>query len=144
MRVKFLLPLLFLSSLAWAETRTYLVKRTEHFPQDRYLYEISPQEFKKFVDTGKKTMVDANGQPFRLTAYTINYSGKYAMWSVSFKDEDEKWHIDSMEKQGYIILLSSMDVVTVNYGPKGDVIEVRQSILSETPTDYYYVGTSTP
>ena len=145
MRVKLLplLPLLLLTSMAYAETCTYLVYRKDNFPQDRYLYMVSPQEYKLFADTGKKSIDDAGGQPFRLTSYEINYSGAYALWTVTYADNDEKWHIDSMEKQGYIVLLSSIDVVSVDYGPHGKVQEAISSYLMSLPTDYYQVSTNT-
>jgi hypothetical protein len=145
MLAKFLFILIFLSPVAWCETRTYLVKRAEDFPQDRYLLVISPQEYKNFTDTGKKSIKDAGGQPYRVTSYEINYSGKYALWTVSFANDDERWHIDSMEKQGYIVLLSSMDIVD-RFDPRrgGIVQEAEYQTLAALPTDYYQVAVSTP
>jgi hypothetical protein len=133
------------AGLIYAESRIYLVKRAEHFPQDRYLQTISPQEYKRFVDTGKKDIDEAGGQPFRVTTYEINYDGKYALWNISFKDEDERWHLDSMERQGYIVALSTMEVVEA-YDPRrgGNVKEAVFTPLGEMPTDYYAVEVSTP
>lgn len=143
--IKALLLVFLLPVCAAAETRVYLVKRAENFPQDRYLIRLSPQEYKTFVSTGKKSMVEAGGQPFRLTSYDISYDGKYALWTVSFKDEDEKWHLDSMESKGYIVLLSSMDVSEV-YDPRqgGNRTEFVSAELATLPTDYYAVAVSTP
>ncbi len=129
---------LFLATGAYAETRTYLVKRAEHFPQDRYLITVSPQEFKTFIDTGKKNIDEAKGQPFRTTSYTLNFDGKYALWNVSFKDEDEKNHLDSMEKKGYIVLLSTSEAVTT-YDPRigGNTTEFVQMVSTTIPNDFY-------
>ena len=140
-----LLTLVGLVAYLQGETRTYLVKRAEHFPQDRYLYMVSPQEYKFFVDTGKKSITEAGGQPFRMTSYEINYDGKYALWNVSFKDEDERWHIGSMERQGYIVMLSSSDVITT-YDPRlgGNRTELEFKELAYLPTDFYKVEVSTP
>ena len=138
--------LLLLSASAFAETRTYLVYREDNFPQNRYLLTISPKEFKTFSDTGKKTITEAGGQPFRMTSYNLNYNGKYALWTISFKDDDEKWHMDSMEKKGYMVLLSSGEVVST-YNPQkgGNVIEyIGSGELAKMPTDFYKVNTSTP
>jgi len=140
-----LLSLVGLVVLLQGETRTYLVKRAEHFPQDRFVEKWSPLEYRLFVNTGKKTIEEAGGQPFRITSYAINYDGKYALMSVTAKDEDEKWHYDSMESKGYIVLLSTMDTVS-NYDPQlgGYRTEAVSSRLSELPTDYYQVEVSTP
>lgn len=144
MLAKLFLALCF-SVSAYAETRTYLVYRKDNFPQDRYLYTASPQEFKTFIDTGKKTITEAGGQPFRITSYEISWDGKYALWNVSHKDDTEKWHIDSMEQQGYIVLLSSMDIISENMGNRGIVTSgVYSGELSKIPTDFYRVAMSTP
>jgi len=128
---------------AYAETRTYLVKCADNFPQDRYLITISPEEYKRFIDTGKKTISEADGQPFRITSYVLNYNGKYALWTVSFKDADERWRMDSMESKGYITLLSRMDVVSAYDARKGgSVTEVTQDNFAPLPTDYYAVEAS--
>jgi len=135
--------ILSLAVSAFAETRTYLVKRADNFPQDRYLITVIPEEYKRFIDTGKKTISEADGQPFRITSYVFNYNGKYALWTVSFRDEDERWHLDSMERQGYIILLSRMDITPVYDARKGgNVTEVTQDNLAPLPTDYYAVAVS--
>ena len=135
---------LFFSAGLCAETRTYLVYRLDNFPQDRYLYVISPQEYKRFVDTGKQNITEASGQPFQITSYEISPTGKYATWTVTAKDADELWHIDSMEKQGYIVKISTFDVVSVYDRNKGGYISEPLFIpLSELPTDFYQVGVST-
>lgn len=137
--------LMFFVAAVSAETRTYLVYRAAHFPQDRYLYSISPQEFKSFIDTGKKNIDEASGQPFRMTAYELNYNGKYALWTVSFKNEDEKWRLDSMEQKNYVVLLSSREVVSVYDSQRGGTVQVLESVeLAQLPTDYYEITDSTP
>lgn len=140
--IRYILPLLLLASVAVAETRTYLVYRRDNFPQDRYALSFSPQEYKLFIDTGKKTIDEAKGQPFRMTSYDINYDGKYAVWKVSFKDEDELKHIDSMQNKGYIKLLSTTEIVPVWGHQRGWQDEVKFQSLAELPTDYYEIGIS--
>ncbi len=137
--------LMFISVSAFAETRTYLVYRQNNFPQDRYLYTISPQEFKAFMATGKTTITEADGQPFRMTSYKISSGGKYALWTVSFKDDSEKRSLDSMERQKYIVLLSSSEVVSEFLPQKGgyETAAIYNGELAELPTDYYMVGVST-
>lgn len=144
MLAKTLALLLVTAGLAVAETHTYLVKRSKHFPQDRYLYILSPQEYKYFSATGIKDINAAGGQPFRITSYEISPSGKYALWSVTASDEDERWHIESMKNKGYTILISSMGVVT-RYDARrgGNISEVEFQQLAELPTDYYSVEVST-
>ena len=139
----FVVAVLLASALA-AETRTYLVYRKDNFPQDRYLLTASPLEFKYFIETGKKDMGEAGGQPFRITSYEISYDGKYALWTVSYLDEDEHWRIDSMENKKYIVLLSSSEVVSV-YEPRVGKyrLEVNNNHLAELPTDFYQVSIST-
>lgn len=137
--------LLFFGSLLYAETHIYLVKRSEHFQQDRFLYTLNPQEYRFFVDTGKKTIGEAGGQPFRVTSYQISPSGKYALLSVTLKDEDEKWRYNSMVNQNYIVPLSTMDVVGVYDSRIGGYrTEVVFQELADLPTDYYQVTVSTP
>jgi len=127
-----------------AETRTYLVKRHENFPQDRYLLTYSPLEYKRFINTGKKDIAAAHGQPFRITSYELNYNGKYALWNVSYKDTPEMDSLNSMEAQKYIVLLSTLEVINT-YDPRigGSRTEARYTVLSELPTDYYVVEVST-
>ncbi|MGD9642761.1 MAG: hypothetical protein AB7V08_08485 [Elusimicrobiales bacterium] len=140
-----LLFLVGLVSFLQGETRTYLVKRAEHFPQDRFVENWSPLEYRLFVNTGKKTIGEAGGQPFHITSYQINYDGKYALLSVTTKDEDERWHYASMESKGYIVLLSTMDVVGVYDSRIGGYrTEVVFQELADLPTDYYQVTVSTP
>lgn len=138
------LLLLFPQILCAVETRTYLVYRRDNFPQDRYLSSYSPLEYQRFIDLGKKTIADAGGQPYRITSYEINFDGKYALWTITYQTEDEKWHIDSMEKQGYIMLLSSCEVVQ-QWNPQINYVEtvLNTSTLSQLPTDYYQVVEST-
>ena len=143
MLVKTFLALL-LSISAYAETRTYLVYRKDNFPQDRYLLTASPQEFKTFIGTGEKNIDEAGGQPFRITSYEISTNGNYSLWTVTFKDTTEKRSIDSMERQGYITLLSSMDVVTENIGNRGTVTSaIYNKTLAIMPTDFYKIEIST-
>jgi hypothetical protein len=129
---------------AFAETRTYLLYRARCFPQDRYLETISPTEYKYFIDTGKKNINAAGGQPFRLTTYELNYSSKYATWGVTYNDKDELKHMDKMVKINCAVLLSTMDVVSV-YDPRigGSELQLEVSgALANYPTDYYYVDPS--
>jgi len=139
----FILPILLLVGYASAETRTYLVYRAGNFPQDRYLLTASPQEYKYFIDTGKKDISDAGGQPFRTTRYEINYSGVYALWTVDGNPDDLP-HIKTMEDKGYIVLLSSEEVVDVEDVTKGGSHkEMQETVLLTVPTDYYQVTVST-
>lgn len=143
MAAKFLCLLLFLVGIAAAEQRTYLVKRAEHFPQDRFLYTISPSEYKYFVDTGRKTIEAAEGQPFRLTSYTISPNGRYALLSVDYADSDERSRFDNMADRGLIVLISTMDVVTT-FDPRigGTKTEPVFTQLASLPTDFYEVSVS--
>jgi hypothetical protein len=138
MLAKIALLLLVMSTFVYAETRTYLVKRAEHFPQDRYLLTLSPQEYKLFVATGRQDIKEAEGQPFKMTSYTINYSGKYALWTVTSKDADEDWHMESMKQKKYIDLISVSDVVeTDDKRTGGKHTDFTYSTLMDMPTDYY-------
>lgn len=98
----------------------------------------SPQEYRYFIDCGKKTIVDAGGQPFRVTSYTINYSGKYALWTVTGV-LDEIPHLKTMVDKGYIILLDAGAVVMdldgrTTYHPEH---------YADLPSDFYEVAVST-
>ena len=139
-----LLPILLFVASASATTDTYLVYRANFFPQDRYLTTLSPMEYKYFVDTGKKNITNdgVDGQPFRLTSYEVNYDGKYAIWTVT-GNEEEKSHIATMLRKGFIVLLSSTNVVETEQGPRGKVKEaVYSGQLAELPSDYYEVAIS--
>lgn len=136
--LKISLLLLLITAFASATTNTYLVYRKDNFPQDRYLNMISPQEYKTFIATGPQDIKSAKGQPSAITSYVISFDGKYALWTISTDNADELWHIDSMVKQGYIVLMSSFSVgVVVN--PKGgkDVGVISSGDLMPMPTDFY-------
>jgi len=141
--IKALAFLLLAGSLAAAETRTYLVKRAEHFPDDKYILVPSPQEYKKFIDTGKAKWADADGQPFRLTSYDINYNGKYAIWRVTYVNDVEKSRMDDYDNKKWIVLLSSMNVV-MEATTRGQQPRFASIELAPYPTDYYQVFPSTP
>lgn len=132
-----------LAIVASADTRTYLVYRADNFPQDRYLTSISPLEYKRFMDTGKKDLDKANGQPFRLTRYEINYSGKYAIWGVSYDGSDELRSMESMERQGYIALISSCSLLSTYSPILGGVQDSLECVnTGAIPEDFYEVGVS--
>lgn len=119
------------------ESTTYLVYRQSFFPQDRYKTNITPVEFKYFIATGKTSIAEAGGQPFAKTEYSINYSGKYALWTVSPQSED-KSHIKTMVDKGYILKLSEQRLVR-----NDDVTEMHTVQLASLPTDYYAVQITT-
>lgn len=120
------------------KTYSFLVLREGNFPQDRFLYSASPQEYKYFIEVGEKDLDAAGGQPFRVTSYTVNYSGKYALWVVTGTLE-EMTHIDSMIAKGYIILL---DEIYTSAGADGKVT-AYPTHYADLPSDFYEVAIST-
>lgn len=116
---------------------TYIVYRAAFFPQDRYKTSISPVEFKSFIATGKTSIEAAGGQPIAKTEYTLNYSGKYALWTVSPLAEDES-HVAVMLSKGYIIKLAEQHIVR-----RDTVTEMSTVQLATLPPDFYEVTTST-
>ena len=119
------------------KTYRFLVIREGNFPQDRFLLTVSPQEYKYFIDCGKKTVGNAGGQPFRVTSYTINYSGKYALWSVTGA-LDEIPHIKTMLDKGYIVMLDAGEIVTDLDGRTFFAPEH----YADLPSDFYEVAES--
>lgn len=144
MPVKILIFLLAIAGMASAETRTYVIKRAKFFPQDKLLYTPNPTEYKYFIETGKKDIEEANGQPFRLTKYEITPSGNYSKLTITPKNDYEKNRYDKMEEDGEIILVSTADVKH-EYDERigGFKDEFYSHKLAEYPTDYYEVSAST-
>ena len=71
-------------------------------------------------------------------------NGKYAIWSVTSDDAEELRSQASMETKHYNVLLSTFDVVAVDRGPKGIVMEPVETHLADLPTDYFQITISTP
>lgn len=129
----------------WAqETRTYLVRRAEYFPDDKFLYTPSPTEYRYFKALGRQNISEAGGQPFRMTSYTISPTGKYAIWSVTFSNENEKNKVDALASTGEVVLLSSASLVGVFNHQRGVVTEMLTEKLADLPTDFFSVDISTP
>lgn len=145
MRIKLTLALLLSASLALAESRTYVIYRALCYPNGKYALDVSPQEQKRFVDAGKKTIERAEGQPYRITSYSINFDGKYALFTVDDDGDPDKDYFRQMESKGCAKLITVTDVVTTFDPAKGGhKTEGITTTLSEMPTDYYYVDLSTP
>lgn len=143
MRNKLLLLAMLLPAAAFAvESRTYLVLRAQYFPDDKYIDKPSPLEYKKFIDTGKKDISAAGGQPFRITTYDLNFNGKYALWGVTYNDADELGHINGLEQAGKIVLLSSTSLVDVYTPQRGHQPDIFYKKLADLPTDFYNVEPS--
>lgn len=123
---------------SYAETATYLVLRRQYFPDDKYLYEASPQEYKRFIDTGKTTK-DLNGNdPVLMTSYVITATGRYAIWTVTDKNPDDKSSIKKLKDDGMIVLISTTEVVT-QFIPRTSTYEKRTISclpLIALPTDF--------
>lgn len=130
---------------AYAETATYLVLRQQCFSDDKYLYEVSPQGYKRFIDTGKTTKAENGDNPVIMTSYSITPNGRYAIWTVTDKNDDEKFKIKKLRDDGMILLMSTMAVVN-QFIPRTSTYEMR-TISSEQliamPTDFYQVEVST-
>jgi len=141
--IKFLLFLI--PVVGYAEMRAYLIYRQQCFPDDKYLYTLSPQEHRLFSKSGKQTIEDVpDGQPFRITQYEISYDGKYGLFQVDTDDEKEKASFGKMITDKCAVLLNTFDVVTVFDKQKGGPVKVPvHRELAKMPTDYYEVKVST-
>jgi hypothetical protein len=145
MPVRILLLVIALAVTATAETFTYVVFRHKCYPNDKYIYDLSPIEEKRFVDAGKITINSAGGQPFRMTTYALNFDGKYATLNIDDANEppQSKGFIRGMVANGCAVLISTQEVVTT-YEPRlgGNVTDFVYKKLGEYPTDYYEVDPS--
>ena len=122
---------------------TYLVYRQNFFPQDRFKIKITPEEYRLFSDTGKNKLSDVKGQPFALTNYTLNYDGKYALWSVN-ANEIEVAYILTMTTLHYIYKISETQVIE-EYDNKDRRIKkyAITTISAEVPEDFYEIVITT-
>ena len=134
---KFLLIFVFSSSFANAEMRQYYFKCAD-FPGDKY---PTTSTAKAFTDTGKITITDAGGQPFRMTNLTRNYNGKWCLWTVTPKTDAEQKQIEAIPG---IVLISTMDVILQANPNRGghELVAIFSGELSKLPTDYYEVQVS--
>lgn len=120
-----------------AETYRYLIY-ADNFPQDRYRTSISTVSatYQSFATTGKTDINAVNGQPFRITTYQKNATGKYAILNIT-PSETELIQLNSMEKQGYIKLLSVDDVVSrYDAGRGGYITEFLEAKCNDLPDDF--------
>ena len=140
MFAKIILIISLISGTAAAETGVYLINRSEFFPQDRYAVTLTPLEFKMFSETGNENIKEASGQPYKMTSYKINYSGKYALWTVTYKDASEKASIESMCQKKYIQKLTEIKEIVSSRTKRTDIITIT---LNPIPSDFYAVKVST-
>lgn len=125
-----------------AETMTYLIYRHQCFPDDKYVREISPKERKLFSDAGKKTIEEAGGQPSRMTRYSLNFDGKYAIFNVDAEFDPDKNQFKKMVSDGCAIMLSSETIKSAYYRDAPIVVSIVET-LGTVPTDFFKVEVST-
>lgn len=126
-----------------AETYRYLIYAS-NFPQDRYRTSVSTinPTYRRFDSVGKKTINEVGGQPFRITNYEKNSTGKYAILNIT-PSETESGQLASMVRQGYIKLLSVHDVVSKYDASRGGYItEFQEEKYDILPDDFYDVVVS--
>ena len=139
----FLIPLAYAYATEAISSTTYLIYRSQYFPQDRYKVKITPEEFKTFISSGKKSLLNTKGQPFALTSYTVNYSGKYALWTISAEPEDIS-HIDVMLDSDYIKKINKISIIEEYSKVKGGIAKYEVTETFDVlPTDFYDVIPST-
>jgi hypothetical protein len=134
-----------LTSYATSETYTYLVY-ADNFPQDRYRTSISTinPTYSYFKYVGITDIKSAKGQPFRLTCYNKIYNPKYAIFTITPNDILIQ-QLNSMEKQGYIKLIETIEIISTYYLELGGyIVEVKQKKYEDFPLDLYSLSTSTP
>ncbi len=120
---------------------TYLVYRQAYFPQDRYRINETPELYRAFAQSGRTLPDETGGQPFKQTEYTINYNGKYALWTVTPSDEEIPV-IASMTNAGQLLKLSEMRL-ELQTGGGEEIRRLETVTLANLPTDYYEVLVST-
>ena len=135
-----LICLTLLSITLNAEMLNILVKKSE-FPQDRYWSSTTAtgtKVYTKFSTLGKQTIADDTvSRTFGITKYMSCANANYMLLNVYPQSETERIAIKTLSDRGYIIIISSWDIINT-YIPNHKRYElvIKNSRLNDYPKDY--------
>jgi hypothetical protein len=90
------------------------------------------------------TAAKTKGQQFKITRYYKSYNGRYAVLTVNPTTTAERKRLSSMVASGYMVLLSSADLVSVYIPEKGGrILQYQETRHTEIPDDFWEVAKAT-